>query len=385
METKGVIGSTTAAHLGSGASQNIPRLAALDDLRAIAALLVLFAHIVHNLTHGVDPSLGSWIYPDNPIFAILAEGHAGVSLFLVLSGFLFGYGGYGADVAYLPFLRNRFLRIFPMYVLLLLLGGYTNLTQFTLSALATSLFLLSNTSGALDGGGFTVLLWTISVEFAFYLVFPFLNRFREKYGVMYLVHLLGLFIAIRFLCIGSGANARDFSYFTIFGRIDQFLIGMILAHLYASGVFRRRIPLFALGLVAAWILASLFAFNRMGGWIKVANWKGIWPTYEGLMFGALLVVYLLSHDRIYQPVRRVLSRIGMQSYSLYLIHMPILLALQKHKMFIKYFADPYTNAMVSAVLIVPLVLVASFVTFNLIERPFMSMRVVYLRPIVQRG
>ena len=60
----------------------------------LAALMVFFAHVVHNLTRGIDKSLGSWITPESIFFAILSEGHAGVSLFMVLTGFIFSYGAF---------------------------------------------------------------------------------------------------------------------------------------------------------------------------------------------------------------------------------------------------------------------------------------------------
>ncbi len=105
-------------------SSNIRYMECLDQLRAVAVLMVFFAHALHNFTRGMDPGLGPWLFFTNPVLAVIAEGHSGVALFMVLSGFLFAYGAHQKEVDFSTFMRNRVLRIFPMYVLLLFLGAY---------------------------------------------------------------------------------------------------------------------------------------------------------------------------------------------------------------------------------------------------------------------
>jgi peptidoglycan/LPS O-acetylase OafA/YrhL len=361
--------------------RNIPHIGALDDLRGIAALMVFMAHLTHNLTRGIDPSIGAWLRPDNPLFAVLAEGHVGVSLFMVLSGFLFAFGADGQRVSHAPFIRNRLLRIYPMYMLMLILGAYANPAQFNSQAFLSSVFLFSNTGSALNGGEFTYLLWTISVEFVFYLIFPFLHRFRIMYGVKYLARLLLLFLALRFLCIGLGANARDISYFTIVGRIDQFLIGMMAAYLFKDGGLRFKMPgTVLIGFVVA-IVGSLFALNKLGGWENAAAWKGIWHTYEAILFAGFIVSYIACHSRMHAVYKRVFSYLGLISFSLYLVHMPILMLFQKHNWISHIAGNIYWDAMISGIYILPLVILVSTASYHLIEKPFMSYRVKYLNPL----
>jgi peptidoglycan/LPS O-acetylase OafA/YrhL len=234
-------------------------VAALDELRGIAALIVLFAHVIHNLTHGVHPEMGSWIYPASPLFAILAEGHAGVSLFMVLSGFLFGLAAFERHVRYLPFIRNRVLRILPMYVLLLAIGAALGPPPASAGAFLRAAFMLETPT---FGGAYTIILWTIPVEFAFYAIFPCLNAATNRFGYKFLLGLLAAAIAYRIYRVLGGANPRDISYFSFVGRIDQFLIGLLVA----QGVRRRWFPV-SVGLpellaAAAVVLGSLFVFNR---------------------------------------------------------------------------------------------------------------------------
>lgn len=57
----------------------------LDQIRGIAALLVVVWHFAHRSTGQPVP----FEEVPLPLFSILEEGHVGVSLFMVLSGYLF--------------------------------------------------------------------------------------------------------------------------------------------------------------------------------------------------------------------------------------------------------------------------------------------------------
>lgn len=359
-------------------SSNIPHLAALDDLRGIAALMVLFAHITHNLTRGVGRIQADWLYPANPIVAAIAEGHAGVSLFLVLSGFVFAYGASGHQLNYWQFIRNRALRIMPMYLLMLVVGASAFPAAFSLDAFLSSLLLFSNTQAALNGGGFTILLWTIAVEFTFYLIFPFIHRFKEQYGLRYIVGLIALVIFIRVLCIANGANPRDISYYTIVGRLDQFLIGMLLAYRFRSRPMSLPFPTILLALTLLFVGAALYGFNQTGGWLVVTPLKAFWHTFEAAMFAALIVVYLNARPFLWKRCTAVMAAIGTVSFSIYLLHMPILLALQSTGLYVRATDDPYLDAFLTGLIVVPLVIGVATATHRMIEKPFMSMRGRYI-------
>jgi peptidoglycan/LPS O-acetylase OafA/YrhL len=86
---------------------------------------VLFYHGLQ--LFGAQLALGSsfdlaqhWLRPSNPLLAINEEGHSGVGLFIVLSGFILSLRAIGNTVNYKPFLIARILRIYPMLVICLL-------------------------------------------------------------------------------------------------------------------------------------------------------------------------------------------------------------------------------------------------------------------------
>src|SRR5215218_7961165 len=100
-------------------SANSSYIPTVDHIRAFAATLVLFQHshafIGGRLAFGPGGSLDE-VRAVTPLDAIVIEGHTGVSLFMVLSGFIFTHIAYGRKVRYAPFLLNRFLRIYPLVI-----------------------------------------------------------------------------------------------------------------------------------------------------------------------------------------------------------------------------------------------------------------------------
>lgn len=361
-------------------SPNIRYMECLDQLRAVAVLMVFFAHALHNFSRGIDPSIGGWLFFTNPILAVIAEGHSGVALFMVLSGFLFAYGAHQKEVVFFAFMRNRVLRIFPMYVLLLFLGAYGQKETFSFLGFVSSLFMFANTQSALDGGMFTILLWTVSTEFTFYLIFPFLNRMHSHSGKSYLLQLLGLAILLRVICVALGASARDFSYFTIFGRIDQFILGMIAGYMVVEGRFEMRSKMGMLVLSVAIVILTLYAFNRYGGgWVSGSRWKILWPTWEGLIYSLLVVTYLKAFDgQKSSAIGSIFTFIGTISFSVYLLHQPMIAIVQKSRLQINGFLGIFPDALINGAVVLLPVLGISWLTYKLIERPFMDMRKRYV-------
>src|SRR5262249_38216102 len=106
-------------------SSNRAYLPEIEHVRAFAALLVFFYHglqvIGVRLVHGPDAAPSQfWLHPANPIITLIQEGHTGVSLFVVLSGFILSIGAIGNAIDYKRFLLARILRIYPMLIVCLL-------------------------------------------------------------------------------------------------------------------------------------------------------------------------------------------------------------------------------------------------------------------------
>ncbi len=89
------------------------RLAVLDGLRLIAALMVVLYHFT-GFEPGVRASWGSappHAFPE--IYAVTSYGWLGVDLFFIISGFVICMSGWGRTVG--GFFRSRVTRLFPAY------------------------------------------------------------------------------------------------------------------------------------------------------------------------------------------------------------------------------------------------------------------------------
>lgn len=364
--------------------KNVKYLPAVDHLRALAAILVILYHGVPAFAVAICKARGvpspGWLQSHNPLATLIYEGHSSVALFMVLSGFIFTWGAMGRDVDYGRFMKNRLLRIYPLYIFLLVVGVYANHANFSFRGFVQSLFFLGNITGAEVPQPFTAAGWAVAVEFQFYLIFPFLLRFYEAKGNAWLLGLLCCTTLARFAGVAHGAVARDLSYWTIVGRLDQFLLGMAAARIYLQGqhITLRQWRWVAAGSTTA-VLLGLWGLNRAGGWPVERWWKVLFPTAEGAVWAAFLLGYLGCAQQIPERVSRVLCRIGETSFSLYMLHWTVLQALLASKCYFSFGLSPAAGGLLTSLLVLlPASLLVSFLTFHVIELPFLSMRVRYL-------
>jgi peptidoglycan/LPS O-acetylase OafA/YrhL len=366
-------------------SKNTSYLPAIDHLRAFAATLVILHHgtayLGRWILRSTEPVADHWLRARNPFEAVLFEGHTGVALFIVLSGFIFTSASLGHELPYWRFIRNRALRIYPLFLLLIFVGVAAHPETFDFTKFAQTILGIGNVNG-IQLYDFSSVFWTIAVELQFYLIFPFLLSILNREGVAPLIGIIAVAIIMRWCAYLFGANIREVSYGTIVGRIDQFLFGAFIAVIYRRG-FRPGIAWDASFLVAVILGAlGLYAFNRNGGWPTVAAWKILLPTTEGAIWSALILGYLSVSRFIPEALSRVFAAVGTISYSLYLLHMIVV------QWFIKIHpAGPpnlaagthsHTYALfLTVVYVFPVTIALSALTYYAIERPFLAMRSTY--------
>src|SRR4051794_14307498 len=376
-------------------SVNSSYIPEVDHIRAFAAVLVLFQHshafIGGRLAFGPGGSLDG-APASTPLDAIMIEGHTGVSLFMVLSGFIFTHIAYGKQVRYAPFLLNRFLRIYPLVIAIFALAFVVKYPEVSPTGFLAVLGLPLQFTHPLDFWfvpsvyPFTNLFWTIAPEFQFYLLFPAILALVHRSGPTVLAILIGGALLLRMLLVANGAPAQDLSYWTIFGRIDQFLIGTAAAIAYTRLAGRR---LEVLCLVVAVVMPFvLFGFNRAGGTADQAAWKVLWPTIEGVLWAGFVIGYMQLGQRLPVWASRALASVGEVSFSMYLLHVTIIAAVMKLGPLTFGLAPTGAAALNALVLVLPATVAVSWITFRLIERPFLKLRVRYLassEPNVSQG
>jgi peptidoglycan/LPS O-acetylase OafA/YrhL len=343
----------------------------LDHLRFVAALMVLGWHAMHN--PGIVPTSN---VPNFMPLSLLEEGHTGVSLFMTLSGFIFYTLCRGKRIVYGEFLRNRLLRIAPLFVVWMLFYVYTMNLDVVKIAVAT--FALLN-NGAAPG-----VTWTVIVECQFYLLFPFLMAFAMERGIRYLLGLVALLVLIRTSVWYTEGSVQALAYVTLFGRLDQFLLGMVASELW----FRHRHALGRVWVLALVVLAWVVVyhrFNQMGGYWNNGGYPSpspVWivlPTLEGLFYGLIIASYLAMRLPVPRLLDAGLARLGTYSYSFYLNHLVIVTACARICTQLGWKMNGMTDGLIFtfAVALPVLALVSAF-TYHLIEAPFLELRRPYL-------
>lgn len=351
-------------------------LLALDHLRFFAASLV----VAHHFSGFPDPASATNVM-ERIGTAWIRWGSTGVSLFLVLSGFLFVVICKDRQPDYWKFLANRALRIFPMLFVIMLLLMTASRAEWSPIDLLRFVTLQVNTGNPTTGWGNDILpfgpIWTIGVEFQFYLLFPLLLLILRRQGVKPLIMMTVAIIVFRALLVARlGDGVYYNAYHTLLGRLDQFLIGML-----AGMLWLRRPDWFTRRVGAGLVLVSLLGLSCYLAAFKPSHLTtAIGFTVEGLLWSAFLVGYAAA-VRGEGRVVRALAALGDPTYSVYLLHL-FVGGYVLHKARSEGWATGSLWIDVPVFAYLPTLLISTL-TYHGIEKPFLSLRLNYLPPKVE--
>jgi peptidoglycan/LPS O-acetylase OafA/YrhL len=361
------------------ASENIKYIPAIDHLRAYAIILVLAFHSIRSILH---ESQVNWPLASNPLMAVVHEGHTGVALFIVLSGFIFTYGSAGKRINYLQFLRNRVLRIYPLMMTITIIGISAYPEKFKMSGFICILLPFQNTNEALQLGNYTTIFWTIGVECQFYLIFPILHQMLVERGFVVLLFALAFTITARLSALLQGGNPLQCCYFSILGRMDQFVIGMMVAVVVRNFSVEDRRLRWGVPIGGAGLLAGLFAINHLHNYVVLSPWMFIWSPIEALLWGIFIAGYLAFLYGTENIYTRSVAKIGTISYSMYLTHMVVISIFIQHSFTFVLPYSRYLGPLLSVLIIIlPATIIISSLCYHVIEKPFLELRQLYLEPI----
>lgn len=343
------------------------RILQLDGLRFFAVFMVLIAHWLQ------------WKI-SNSAFQKIPFSH-GVTLFFVLSGFLITeilLKNRDVSLVYnknkwgilKSFYLRRFLRIFPIYYLLifaLFIINYQNTRQIFP-------FLVSYTLNIYQSihiefvGNFNH-FWSLAVEEQFYLFWPFLILFtKPKYTGYFILISIFLSLLVRILLFYYTGNWMAMSYFT-FSCMHALSLGALLAFtkLFYKKVFDFFVKkilfylswfiyifllvlqisenlilyrdvfdefVFALAATSTIAIASVNGFNKIIGWIlelKITTYLGkiSYGIYVYHLFIPSLFLYLnyyigiSEQNKYFLFVTYFVLTIFMSSFSWYFIESPL--------------------------------------------------------------
>lgn len=347
----------------------------LDHLRFLAILLVLFRHFHAGIT--TPSSLSSFA---DFIKLWIVKGATGVSLFLVLSGFLFCVicDAGRKEIKYKDFLINRFLRIAPLLLVVFFIIITINRGQSTPMDVFRLLTLQLNTGNSVTGWGYSNFpsgpIWTIAVEFQFYLIFPFLVRILNQFGVSRLFSMMLCVILIRAIIAYSTTGPMYSNlYHSITGRLDQFLWGMILGYFYLETKAKTFNKMACIGLIVLSITinTALMPYSIDNYFYRIYSFN-----IEAFAWGMLILGYLKINININSILDRVFAYLGGLSYSLYLLHLPVGAILLGQ---LKIYGIENHGVTTTLFVILPVCIAVSSLTYYSIEKPFLAMRRKYTK------
>lgn len=268
--------------------------------RGLAAMAVVVSHAAQSanaFSEGV---------PQIPK-SIAEEGYLGVDFFFVLSGFIIFYTA-GASTDLVIFFKKRLRRIFVPYLpiglglaLIYLIAPNLSAGNREWSWLATLTLLPANSPPALS------VAWTLQHEMLFYSIFALGFIFARKELLIY------IWSAICLMMFLFSDPPEEKSLRILFGPINlEFLFGLLAAKYVLSDRLINPIYLYALSAV---VIATFFLLPGL-------------DRSTSFVFGAgiALAVGALAKKEISTalPSSRFLVFLGAASYSIYLLHNPII-------------------------------------------------------------
>lgn len=366
----------------SPSTTNLPRLQAgrqhypaLDGLRGVAILLVVFVH-----------NFGFMNY--------FFFGWLGVDLFFVLSGFLITeilLNSSGQPGFLKRFYVRRVLRIFPLFYLLLLICLFI-LPLFKTLGLDISYYrenqvwhwtYLQNWLYVFKepyGDKILMHTWSLAVEEQFYLLWPLLILLlrRPKYLLAAMLLLLIMTGVARYIVwLNKTENLAYASLYT-FTRIDGLCIGSMVALLQKINPrFLKKYTLLIVLLMAAINFGFYFINDRSGFTLPYLAIVGY--TTFAVIFGLLVYEAVAGESKFLQLLldNRPLKLFGKISYGLYVFHWPVyILFFDQLRNYVtgKDLLSFRAAEMLSGIVVTLIAIFISMLSYRYFEKPFLQLK-----------
>lgn len=314
----------SASALSFTAFQNRNYFAALDGLRAVAILMVLFHHVGRA--------------PDDLLHTLRENGRFGVALFFILSGFLISTlflreERASGRISLWKFYGRRAARLLPLYYAVLAVQcvavwstRFYNPESVALfnQKLPSYIFYYSNWLPTATEGPF-FFAWSLAVEEQFYLWFGVAIVFLPRRMLV--------------VCVVA-ALALKFAVYQAFGAVDQINATWRILFSYQEGLLLGVLLGFALNRKSLYERLARF-FSSGGVGISLALFVGAWTALhhvQGQSYwdGELLVVAMAALTaaivtRVRVPVlgNAWCAHVGRVSYGIYLFHWFVYVALER--------------------------------------------------------
>ena len=374
----------------------------LDIVRFVAFMLVFVSHA--SLFFGYHNDSAGWVQ-FREIF--LTHGDLGVTFFFVLSGFLITYllmseRHQNGVINIKKFYMRRLLRIWPLYFITLIIAtvflpyfvgimGVKNTLPFdvfqNLNNYPWYVFFLGNFNMFVGGGAPAVtlaVLWSISVEEQFYLLWPLaIKTIKKRYLPWILSTVVILATVYRFVYANDYSTVK----YSTFSVMSDIAIGCMVAWLFFE---KSRLTLWAKNLshvkafflyyssLTILILSRSFIYDVQIEWVKRIL-IGIEPVIFAILFACIISRLAGLRDDFItgkHPVQKMFVYLGQISYGLYCYHMIVLVliltAFSQAGYSIVYSSIPQMFAVFFLTLVVTIIF--AMVSYHFIERKILKLK-----------
>lgn len=294
------------------------RIDQITFTRFLAAMAIVVFHYGQN------------IFPFNDEFLaiVFMQANVGVSYFFLLSGFvmIIAYGQ-KTKINLFEYYKNRFARIYPVYLLALILFFYhvynaridyygLILNIFALQAWVPGKVLSFNIPG-----------WSLSVEFFFYAIFPFLFNFfynKKKYLLKCGIAIVLIWIGSQYLFTklvsstfyeGFPSKSHDIIHYFPLMHLNEFLMGNLAGLLFINKFSDKKrnydLIVVALIIMLFYVLKFPHGYNFHNGLLAVIF--------------VPLIIFLSLNTGIITKILKIkpLVFLGEISFGIYILQLPV--------------------------------------------------------------
>ncbi|HHT00767.1 MAG TPA: acyltransferase [Thiomicrospira sp.] len=305
----------------------------VDFLKGMSVLMVILFHIffaVFFLFKKEPEKLEQFVNSIPAWLSFVLTFDKAVDIFFMLSSFLLSYAllkvyDKRQSIHIGRFYLHRFFRIYPLFLVALLLYGLADIDKLLRDGWYSLLFIEN-----IYSKGIIPVQWSLSIEMQFYLILPFLLIFlaRSQRPIFWLMLFIGLSVLLRFVLalkspviyqthwynLLDSANGKiymDTMYYVIQSRITPLLLGMLWAVLlwrYPTPVLNlsklKYTLLWSIGLLTIYACMRFPIYYQDSIYFTYFNETlnlYIVTLHRIVFSAAILGLVLLAHYQIHKP------------------------------------------------------------------------------------
>jgi peptidoglycan/LPS O-acetylase OafA/YrhL len=344
----------------------------IDALRGVAALAVVISHAVAAFL-AFSSAAEQKIVRDAMCY--VGFGRFGVFLFFMISGFVIPFSLRGERLAGLrAFAISRFYRLYPLYwasiVLALLAMRATGISAgevadpFSRDALLINATMLQSFFGF---EGLQIVYWSLHAELAFYVFTAAMFGFGLLRNARAILAAGAVFLV---LGAAQASGWRRFAEMTSLALVDDLALAfMMLGLLWRLAFFEKEAAKTEFFVLLALVCGSVPLIEWREGVTGGASLSTAFlnAIIDSANLGASIATFALFG--VLAKLRfRVMRWLGEISYSIYLLHLPVLLAVEK-------LVSPHIAGAPLAVhllIAMPLITGVSHLAYRLVETPMIA-------------